>query len=106
MDFVEARRDAYKAMGQFHSSTTFVTDVFNVIVLIAGGLFLYNERIDFGDYSAFVVSVNIFLNPVTTLINFMEQFQNGVTGFERFLEILNEKPEKDAKGAIDAGKLF
>ena len=50
MDFVEARRDAYKAMGQFHSSTTFVTDVFNVIVLIAGGLFLYNERIDFGDY--------------------------------------------------------
>lgn len=106
MDFVEARRDAYKAMGQFHSSTTFVTDVFNVIVLIAGGLFLYNERIDFGDYSAFVVSVNIFLNPVTTLINFMEQFQNGVTGFERFLEILNEKPEKDAKGAIDAGKLL
>lgn len=68
MDFVEARRDAYKAMGQFHSSTTFVTDVFNVIVLIAGGLFLYNERIDFGDYSAFVVSVNIFLNPVTTLL--------------------------------------
>lgn len=106
MDFVEARRDAYKAMGQFHSSTTFVTDVFNVIVLIAGGLFLYNGRIDFGDYSAFVVSVNIFLNPVTTLINFMEQFQNGVTGFERFLEILNEKPEQDAKGAIDAGKLL
>lgn len=105
MDFVEARRDAYKAMGQFHSSTTFVTDVFNVIVLIAGGLFLYNGRIDFGDYSAFVVSVNIFLNPVTTLINFMEQFQNGVTGFERFIEILNEKPEQDAKGAIDAGKL-
>ncbi len=106
IDFVEARRDAYKAMGQFHSSTTFVTDVFNVIVLIAGGLFLYNERIDFGDYSAFVVSVNIFLNPVTTLINFMEQFQNGVTGFERFLEILEEKPEKDTTGAIDAGKLL
>ncbi len=104
-DFVEARRDAYKAMGQFHSSTTFITDVFNVIVLIAGGLFLYDGRIDFGDYSAFVVSVNIFLNPVTTLINFMEQFQNGVTGFERFLEILREKPEVDAEGAIDAGRL-
>ena len=41
LEFVEARRDAYKAMGQFHSGTSFITDVFNVIVLIAGGLFLY-----------------------------------------------------------------
>ena len=105
MEFVEARRDAYKAMGQFHSGTSFITDIFNVIVLIAGGLFLYNGRIEFGDYSAFVVSVNIFLNPVTTLINFMEQYQNGVTGFERFLEIMKEEPEKDAEGVTDAGKL-
>ncbi len=105
MEFVEARRDAYKAMGQFHSGTSFITDVFNVIVLIAGGLFLYNGRIEFGDYSAFVVSVNIFLNPVTTLINFMEQYQNGVTGFERFLEIMKEEPEKDEEGVTDAGKL-
>lgn len=105
MEFVEARRDAYKAMGQFHSGTSFITDVFNVIVLIAGGLFLYNGRIEFGDYSAFVVSVNIFLNPVTTLINFMEQYQNGVTGFERFLEIMKEEPEKDPPGVSDAGKL-
>ncbi len=105
MEFVEARRDAYKAMGQFHSGTSFITDIFNVIVLIAGGLFLYNGRIEFGDYSAFVVSVNIFLNPVTTLINFMEQYQNGVTGFERFLEIMKEEPEKDAEGVTDVGKL-
>lgn len=82
--FVEARRKAYKAMGQFHSGTSFVTDIFNVIVLIAGGLFLYNGVIDFGDYSAFIVSVGVFISPVMTLINFMEQYQNGVTGFERF----------------------
>lgn len=105
MEFVEARRDAYKAMGQFHSGTSFITDIFNVIVLIAGGLFLYSGRIEFGDYSAFVVSVNIFLNPVTTLINFMEQYQNGVTGFERFLEIMKEEPEKDAAEVTDVGKL-
>ena len=46
--FVNARRDAYKAMGQFHSGNTFVTDIFNVVVLIAGGLFLYNGQIQFG----------------------------------------------------------
>lgn len=104
-EFVEARRQAYKAMGQFHSSTSFITDVFNVLVLIFGGLFLYAGKINFGDYSAFVVSIHLFLTPVTTLINFMEQYQNGVTGFERFLEIMDMEPEKDKEGAADAGKL-
>ena len=102
--FVAARSDAYKAMGQFHSGTAFITDVFNVIVLIAGGLFLYSGRIGFGDYSAFVVSVGMFISPVMTLINFMEQYQNGVTGFERFLQIMDEIPESDTPGAVDMGK--
>ncbi len=99
--FVHARDDAYKAMGRFHSMTAFITDIFNVIVLIAGGFFLYNGSIQFGDYSAFIVSVNLFIAPVMTLINFMEQYQNGVTGFERFLEIMDEKPEEDKEGAED-----
>ena len=97
--FVDARTDAYKAMGHFHSGTAFVTDIFNVVILIAGGLFLYSGKIQLGDYSAFVVSVNLFISPVMTLINFMEQYQNGVTGFERFLEIMDEEPEKDAPDA-------
>ena len=108
--FVDASRRAYHAMAQFFSSTSFVTDVFNVFILIAGGLFLYMGRIEFGDYSAFIVSVNLFINPVNTLIGFMEQFQNGVSGFKRFLEIMDEKPEdeapdakelKDVKGVIE-----
>lgn len=101
--FVNARRKAYKAMGQFHSGTSFITDIFNVIILIAGGLFLYNGAIDFGDYSAFIVSVNLFIGPVMTLVNFMEQYQTGVTGFERFVEIMDEAPEEDTPGAVDIG---
>ena len=101
--FVSARRKAYKAMGQFHSGTSFITDIFNVIILIAGGLFLYNGSIDFGDYSAFIVSVNLFISPVMTLINFMEQYQTGVTGFERFVEIMDQAPEEDTPGAVDIG---
>ena len=104
-EFIEARRASYKAMGQFHSGTAFITDVFNVIVLIAGGLFLYNGKILFGDYSAFIVSVNMFIGPVMTLINFMEQYQNGVTGFERFLEIMDVEPEKDAPQARAIGEV-
>lgn len=99
-EFVDASRRAYKAMAKFHSSTSFVTDVFNVIILIAGGLFLYDGKISFGDYSTFIVSVNLFINPVNTLIGFMEQFQNGVSGFRRFAEIMEEAPEEDVPDAI------
>ena len=99
--FVHARRKSYKAMGMFHSSTTFVTNVFNVIILIAGGIFLYNDAIKLGDYTAFIISINLFLGPVNTLIGFMEQYQNGVTGFKRFLEILDTEPEMDTADATD-----
>ena len=97
--FVEASRKAYQAMASFFSSTSFVTDVFNVIILIAGGIFLYRGRISFGDYSTFIVSVNLFIGPVTTLIQFMEQYQDGVTGFRRFLEVMDAEPERDRESA-------
>lgn len=106
VQFVENSRAAYKAMGQFHSQTTFITDIFNVILLIAGGFFLFNGEIkEFGDYSAFIVSINLFINPVNTLIRFMESFQDGVTGFERFTEILDTPIEQDKPDAVDMPKV-
>jgi len=99
--FVEASRKSYHAMAQFFASTSFITDIFNVIILIAGGLFLYNDRINFADYSTFIVSVNLFINPVNTLINFVEQYQNGTTGFKRFLEIMDIEPEKEDPNAAE-----
>ncbi len=98
-EFVDASKRAYDAMAKFHSSTSFITDIFNVFILIAGGLFLYSGRITFGDYSTFIVSVNLFIGPVNTLIGFMEQFQNGASGFKRFIEIMDEVPETDAPDA-------
>ena len=109
-EFKSASKRSYNAMAKFFSSTSFVTDVFNVIILIAGGLFLYSGRINFGDYSTFIVSVNLFISPVTTLINFMEQYQDGVSGYKRFIEIMDMPPEmddaeaeelKDIEGVID-----
>ncbi len=98
-EFVDSSRRAYDAMARFHASTSFITDIFNVFILIAGGLFLYAGRISFGDYSTFIVSVNLFINPINTLIGFMEQYQNGVSGFRRFLEVMDEKAETDAPDA-------
>lgn len=99
-DFVNARKKAYKLMGVFHSTTTFVTEIFNVVVLIAGGLFLYNGYIELGDYTAFIVSINVFLAPVRQLIMFMEQYQNGVTGFKRYCEVIDAESEKDIENAL------
>ena len=99
--FVSSSKDAYKAMGKFHSSSSFITDVFNVIILIAGGLFLYAGKLTLAEYSTFIVSVNIFLSPVGTLIGFMEQFQNGASGFTRFVELMNEPPETDSPDAVE-----
>ncbi len=108
--FVDASRKSYKAMAYFHSINHFIIDFFNVVIIIVGGIFTYKNFIDFADYTTFVISVNIFVNPVTTLIGFMEQFQNGATGFERFIEVMEEKPEfenpdatplTDVKGEIE-----
>ena len=101
--FVEASAHSYSAMGKFFSSTSFVSDVFNVFILIAGGLFLYNGKINFGEYSTFIVSVNLFIQPVQTLIQFTEQWQNGATGFRRFLEIMDIPEEQDAPDAAELG---
>ncbi len=102
--FVDACRRAYRAMAAFHSSSSFITDVFNVVILIAGGIFLYENKINFADYSAFIVSVNLFISPLNTLIAFMEQYQNGVTGFERFCEVMDVEPEQEAPAAHDIGR--
>ena len=100
-EFQRASRDSYKAMAKYHSSTAFVIDIFNVVVLVAGGIFLYGGQINFADYSAFVVSISLFITPINRLIGFMEQFQNGVTGFERFCEIMDIEVEKDSENAIE-----
>ena len=99
--YVEARGRSYKAMGQFHSSTSFITDVFNVLILIAGGIFIKYFNLLPGDYTAFIVSISLFISPVQTLIAFVEQLQDGTTGFKRFMEIMEEDEEYEKPGAFD-----
>lgn len=104
-EFVAASDEQYRAMAVYFSSSGFVTDIFNVVVLIAGGLFMYDGKITFADYSAFIVSINLFLNPITILINFMEQYYSGVSGFERFCEIMDVNPEIENPETEEIGLL-
>lgn len=99
--YVEARKKSYKAMGLFHSSTSLVTDIFNIVVLIAGGIFLWKDQISVANYTTFILSINLFLGPVNTLIAFVEQLQNGITGFKRFIEILEEDEEPEKEDATE-----
>lgn len=101
--YVKSRSQAYKAMGLFQSSTGFAVDLFYVVCIIAGSFFVLNGMIDLGDYLTFVVSISLFISPLQTLINFVEQFQDGTTGFRRFLEIIDEKPEQEK---LDALQIF
>ncbi len=104
VEFVKSKGKTYKAMGQFGSSTAFLTDLFNFIIIVAGGLLVAPSK-DTASYVTFVVSVSMFITPLTTLINFVEQFEEGVTGFQRFVEIIDEKEESVDPDAKDIGKL-
>lgn len=105
VEFQESRRQGYKAMAQFRSTTTFIMDLFNVVILIAGGLFLYQGSLSFADYSAFIVSTSLFLTPINTMVTSMEQFQEGAAGFERFLAIMDLPEEQDDPGAEPVERL-
>lgn len=100
-DFIEARKLHFKSFATFNSSTSFITDFFNVICLISGGIFLYKGLITFGDYSTFIVSINLFITPVTTLVQFTEQLEEGIAGFEKFEKVMFEKEEIDLPSAKD-----
>ena len=104
--FVKARSKAYKAMGAFSSSMNLVTSVYNVIVLLAGGLFcIYDSaNFDYVDLVAFMLSINLFISPIQTLIAFFEQLQDGVTGFKRFDEIMETPAEEDSPEAKDVDR--
>lgn len=104
-EFVEAKKGQYKTMSFLHASTTFITELFNVVCLISGGIFLYNGQISFGDYTAFMLSINIFISPILTLVNFTEVLHDGISGFERFMEIMKEEEEKDHPGAKEINNL-
>ncbi len=95
-----ARNASYKVMGQFHSSLTFSTDILYLVVLAAGGIFFFGGQINAGEFTMYLLYINSFLQPVRKLINFFEQYQNGMTGFERIQEVFAVMPEEESENAV------
>lgn len=102
MQFLETKENSYSIMGQFFSGNQFLQGILYLSVLVLGGVFLSQNKISTSDLIAYVLFINVFLNPIDRLVNFTEALQRGMTGFDRFLEIINTKPEiDDAEGAVD-----
>ncbi len=103
--FINARERAYKVMAEYFSGAGFGIDILNYIGLIGGGVFTLIGFITIGDFMAYMLFIKLFTDPIKKLINFMEQFQNGITGFQRYLEIMSEDKEKDKENAINLQKV-
>lgn len=102
IEFLETKQDSYFIMGRFFSGNSFFQGILYLSVILSGGLFISNGTIKVSDLVVYILYINIFLNPVEKLINFTEQFQRGLTGFERFLEVIYTKPEiEDKKDALE-----
>ena len=108
--FVESKKESYRYMGLYNSGLGAFTTLINVIVIVSGAFFITRSIISVTDLITFLLYINNFTEPIKKLISFTEQFQNGASGYTRFLEILNVCPDivdrpkaielKNAKGDI------
>lgn len=100
--FVETKKGSYLYMGGFHSGLGAFMTMINIIVIVAGAVFITKGIVDVTVLITFLLYVNNFTEPVKKLINFTETFQNGVSGYERFLEIMSIEPAiKDKDNAVE-----
>ena len=100
--FLKAKKNSYFYMGLFHSGMSSFNILINVIVIVVGGVLLIKNLVDVPDFVAFLLYINVFTEPIQTLVEFTEQFQNGYTGFERFREIMDIEPDiEDSPDAVE-----
>ncbi|MEE0510928.1 MAG: ABC transporter ATP-binding protein [Peptococcaceae bacterium] len=99
--FLAAKKNSYHYMGTFQAGVGFFTTLIQVSVIITGCVLIANGRLDISDLVTFLLYISVFTEPITTLVNFTEQFQNGYTGFERFRELMNIDPDiEDSPNAV------
>lgn len=100
--FLSAKKNSYHYMGGYHAGLGAFTTLIQVCVIVAGAYLIAKGSISVSDLVTFLLYISVFTDPVRTLIDFTEQFQNGYTGFERFCEIMDIEPDiKDKEGAVE-----
>ena len=100
-NYILSKKDSYRYMAGYHSSIGAMTTMVTVVVIVVGGRLMTTGTIEATDLITFLLYINNFIEPVRKLINFAEQFQNGYSGFERFMDIMSIEPDiQDARDAV------
>ena len=100
--FLAAKRNSYRYMGCFQAGVGVFTTLIQVNVILVGGALIASGRMNISDLVTFLLYIGVFSEPIKTLVDFTEQFQNGYTGFERFREIMDIEPDiEDSPDAVE-----
>lgn len=100
--FVETKQNSYRYMGQYNSGINAFSSLIYVMLVVAAAFLIRNGRVNPVDLLTFLLYINVFLEPIKKLTNFGEQFQNGISGFDRFYEVLSMEPDiADARNAVN-----
>lgn len=91
--FLAAKKNSYHYMAGYHSGLGALTTLITIVVLVAGAVLITKGQVSVTDLITFLLYINTFTEPVKKLINFTEQFQNGYTGYERFMEMMAVAPD-------------
>lgn len=104
--FLDIKAKVYRIMAAFQSSTRLFDGLMYIIVVVAGAFFMLNSSITPADYIAYLMFVTTLLTSIRRIVEFAEQFQRGLTGIERFIEVMDVEPEiKDAPNAVDINSI-
>ena len=116
VSFLSSKKHSYHAYGRFQSGNLYFQGILFTVILVFGGIFIAQGTLNAPDLALYALYINIFINPITILVNFMEIFQKGMAGFSRFLEIMEtpieikDKPNapdlNDVKGTIQYQHVF
>lgn len=100
--FVDSRRDGYRNEAYFYSGMMAFTQLITIVVIILGGVAIMNGSLELADLLTYLLCVAILIEPIQRLVNFARLYQEGITGFNRFMNLLEIEPEiQDTPGAID-----
>lgn len=101
-EFKESREYAYRSMAEMITGIDLLMNLLKVTVLAIGGYLTFIGQISVGSLVAFFLYIELFLQPIRRLMQFAQQYEDGMSGFERFVEIMNTKPAiMDSPGAIE-----
>ena len=98
--FKDARSEAYRAMGLFHGGMSFFNDFLYLLALMFGGVMYYIGEIAVEDFTAYILFITQLLAPIRTLVILFEQIQDGLTGFNRFCEVMDTPGEYEPASPI------